>query len=172
MIGFVFAPSPRQVEPEYAAEICAGLTVRRVAVTKRPEQGLVDRIGAILRPDWLQADAEALARLVLPAGCAPLPVFRDGQHFPEMLPERLLYEGPISGQGRVADWDIAERLASRTQLFLAGGLNPGNVADAIRIVRPFGVDVSSGVEDAPGHKDVALIAGFIEAARRAARELE
>jgi phosphoribosylanthranilate isomerase len=79
----------------------------------------------------------------------------------------MLYEGARSGTGTAADWDQAARLARTTELILAGGLNARNVAIAIRAVRPFGVDVSSGVESAPGHKSPEKIADFVEAARAA-----
>ena len=85
------------------------------------------------------------------------------------LPPRLLFEGARSGTGRTADWSAAQALARRTQLVLAGGLNAGNVAAAIAAVRPFGVDVSSGVEEAPGVKSPAAIADFVQAVRAAAR---
>jgi phosphoribosylanthranilate isomerase len=72
----------------------------------------------------------------------------------------------------VADWQQAAALAKRTRLVLAGGLNPANVAEAIRIVRPYGVDVSSGVESRPGEKSPELIRQFISAARAAFKETE
>jgi phosphoribosylanthranilate isomerase len=86
---------------------------------------------------------------------------------PDPLPERLLFEGPVSGIGETADWSKAAALARRTQLILAGGLNPSNVADAIKRVKPFGVDVSSGVESSPGVKDAQKILDFVRAARAA-----
>jgi phosphoribosylanthranilate isomerase len=95
-------------------------------------------------------------------------VFRDGAALPVVLPSRLLFEGARSGAGEVADWSQAAALAGRAELVLGGGLTPGNVAEAIAAVRPFGVDVSSGVESAPGRKDPARILDFISAAREAA----
>jgi phosphoribosylanthranilate isomerase len=83
------------------------------------------------------------------------------------LPRRILFEGPVSGSGTPADWQAARALARHTQLVLAGGLTPANVAAAIAAVRPFGVDVSSGVETAPGHKSPALIGNFVAGARAA-----
>jgi phosphoribosylanthranilate isomerase len=69
----------------------------------------------------------------------------------------------------VADWDEARRIASGAEVVLAGGLDAHNVADAVRAVRPFGVDVSSGVESSRGVKDVVRIREFIRAARAAER---
>jgi phosphoribosylanthranilate isomerase len=73
----------------------------------------------------------------------------------------------VSGQGALSDWQAAQGLARRTQLVLAGGLNPANVAAAVSAVRPFGVDVSSGVEAAAGMKSPALIESFVLSARAA-----
>ena len=77
----------------------------------------------------------------------------------------------MSGSGQTTDWDAAAELARRCQLILAGGLNPLNVGVAMRQVRPFGVDVSSGVEDQPGVKSAEKIEKFVTAARMAALEL-
>ena len=80
---------------------------------------------------------------------------------------RLLFEGPVSGTGQASDWQEAAALATRTALVLAGGLHAGNVGEAIARVRPFGVDVSSGVEAAPGQKSPQKIFDFVKAARAA-----
>ncbi|MDY0267950.1 phosphoribosylanthranilate isomerase [Trichloromonas sp.] len=71
------------------------------------------------------------------------------------------------GTGKLGDWELAARLAVERSVILAGGLNPENVGEAIRRVRPYGVDVSSGVESAPGCKDPARVAAFIRNARAA-----
>lgn len=73
--------------------------------------------------------------------------------------------GEYGGTGLTADWSLARRLAERAPILLAGGLTSGNVAEAIRQVRPWGVDVASGVESQPGVKDARLVAEFIRAAR-------
>jgi phosphoribosylanthranilate isomerase len=115
----------------------------------------------------LQTDIEDLASLRIPNGLAVVPVVRAGRELPRELPTRMLFEGPVSGTGATTDWSAAEQLASRTQLILAGGLRPANVAAAIAAARPFGVDVSSGVEVAPGLKDPAKIHEFVRNARGA-----
>jgi phosphoribosylanthranilate isomerase len=165
-LGFVFAESPREVTPERALKLAAGVPkgVKRVAVLRHPPHELVKRVLDVFAPDWLQTDAEDLARLELPRGCAALPVYRDGRS-PESPPTRLLFEGAKSGSGRTADWEQARALASRTELILAGGLDAANVADAIRRVRPWGVDVSSGVEKRRGEKDPQLIQEFVARVR-------
>ena len=75
-------------------------------------------------------------------------------------------EGALGGTGHTFDWTLVERLARTRHLTLAGGLNPGNVERAVRALHPYCVDVASGVESAPGVKDHALVAAFVEAARR------
>lgn len=168
-IGFVFAPSVRRVTPERAAELAR--TVRRqvacVAVTLHPTQQEVDEIVRGFRPDLLQSDAGDFAGLRLPNRLACLPVVRSGEPERADYPPRLLFEGPRSGTGQVGDWAQAATLALRTRLVLAGGLGPANVAGAIRAVRPWGVDASSGLESRPGEKSAERIHGFVQAARAA-----
>ncbi len=171
-VGFVFhAGSPRNLELAAAGElqraVPAGL--ERVAVFLHPSQALVDAVLAAIAPDWLQADVADLERLRLPPGQRLLPVFRSGAATSVPLPARCLFESGRSGAGEQADWSAAALLARTTQLVLAGGLNPANVAQAVAAVRPFGVDVSSGVERERGVKDEPLIREFVRAAREAER---
>jgi len=169
-VGFVFhADSPRNLSVEEARELQHAVPtgIERVAVFLHPAQWLVDAIVEAIRPDRIQADAGDLAVLRLPKGQGVLPVVRGGAVLPEPLPQRLLIEGMRSGAGEKADWARAARVARRTELVLAGGLDAGNVARAVRVVRPFGVDVSSGVESVRGVKDLSRIREFIGAARAA-----
>lgn len=168
-IGFVFAESKRRVTPERAAELAqpARGRVRCVAVTKHPTQSDVDEILKTFRPDVFQTDWQDLQTLRLPRELAVLPVLRTGGGEPAPLPARVLFEGPVSGTGVPTDWPTAHAMARRTELILAGGLSPENVATAITEVRPFGVDVSSGVESSPGLKSPQKIASFVSAARAA-----
>lgn len=169
-IGFVFTDSPRQVTPEQAAHLAepARGKLRCVAVTRHPAQLLIEEILAVFAPDTLQTDTRDLARLRLPRALELLPVVREADNV-QAWPEKLLFEGAASGTGRLCDWSAAARIARRAQLVLAGGLHPGNVAAAIAQVRPFGVDVSSGVELRPGVKDPAAVARFATAARGAVK---
>jgi len=165
-IGFVFAPSVRQVTPEQAAALARPARGRAlcVAVTQHPSAALLQDVFTVFGPDVLQTDQPDFAGITLPAGVAAWPVLRATA---ASIPPRILFEGPRSGTGNVADWTAARALAARTELILAGGLSPANVAQAVAAVHPFGVDVSSGVEEAPGRKDPALIESFVSRAREA-----
>jgi phosphoribosylanthranilate isomerase len=172
-IGFVFAPSPRRLSPQRANELAAAARgrVRCVAVTRHPTQVALDEILAVLEPDILQTDAVDLQALRLPTALELLPVIRADAILPGALPARMVFEGPLSGTGVAVDWRAAHGLARRTQVVLAGGLTSGNIAAAIAAVRPFGVDVSSGVEERPGLKSPLAIMQFVTAARAAGESL-
>ena len=179
-VGFVFAPSKRQVTAAQAAQLAQGLPRRipRVAVMLHPTQSQLDEVWSTFRPDVVQTDVEDFETLRVPMGLAVMPVVRTGVGLKPDLRDpvgralarhkRILFEGPVSGIGHTSDWHGAAQLARSTQLVLAGGLNATNVADAIAAVRPFGVDVSSGVESSPGVKDPTRIHEFVRRARAAA----
>jgi phosphoribosylanthranilate isomerase len=169
-IGFVFARSQRQVSAARATELAQRSTsgVLKVAVMQHPTQSELDVVWSVFRPDLLQTDFEDLATLRIPAELRVLPVVRGKWEGPTKLPSRVLFEGAKSGTGLTSDWNAAALLARATQLVLAGGLDPSNVASAINAVRPHGVDVSSGVEAAPGIKDPDKIHEFVRRARAAA----
>ena len=179
-LGFVFAASKRQVSAAQAVQLAQGVPRRipRIAVMLHPTQSQLDEAWSVFRPDVLQTDVEDLATLRLPPGLTVMPVIR---HAVRLKPDpqfqvgpasaghkRILFEGPVSGVGSTSDWHSAAQLARTAQLVLAGGLNATNVGDAIAAVRPFGVDVSSGVEASPGIKDPAKIHEFVRRARAAA----
>jgi phosphoribosylanthranilate isomerase len=90
------------------------------------------------------------------------------------LPAAILLDARVPGQfggtGKTAPWKLLADFGTRVPLILAGGLTPENVAEAVRIVRPYGVDVASGVESSPGHKDPEKMKRFIENAREAAEK--
>lgn len=173
-LGFVFAESPRRVSVSRALELAGDLPaeVTRVAVMRHPSADEATAVLEGFRPDFLQTDHDDFRYIRLRGTCRPLPVFRDGEALPDRAPSLLLYEGPASGSGQVADWGAAARLARRSRLVLAGGLSVENVGEAIAAVRPYGVDVSYGVESAPGRKDPRRISAFIAAARAAAASIE
>jgi len=171
-IGFVFASSVREVTTQRANELAAPARrrVACVAVTRHPSPEVVAAIVSEFRPDILQTDIEDLDSLSLPKTLSVLPVVRPGPAGACLVPRRVLFEGPVSGSGQTTDWDEAAALASRMQVILAGGLSAQNVGAAVRQIRPFGVDVSSGVEERPGIKSTQKIAQFVAAARAAALE--
>ena len=170
-LGFVFADSVRQVSPERAVELTANLApeIARVAVMLHPSPAYWDTVRDVFKPTWLQTDVEDFASLDVPENIGCLPVYRDTAELdPENTdwPEHLLFEGKRSGQGELADWDRAAMIARCSCVLLAGGLTPENVTEAITRVHPWGVDVSSGVESAPGEKDTAKIQAFVRAAKQ------
>ena len=118
-------------------------------------------------PDLVQADHDSLPGV---EGVEFLPVYREGAARP---PDgaRFLYEGPVSGVGRRVDESAASDMARIGEMILAGGLDTDNVGDVVASVRPFGVDVSSGVESSPGVKSPELIESFVRAARAAEERL-
>ena len=167
-VGFVFAESVRQVTPEEATAAAKSTPagVQRVAVMRHPSNDEWQSVLAGFAPDVLQTDAEDFDKLDVPDRIARWPVIREGGvAATNPLPQIYIYEGARSGVGETVDWSRAAEVATNGQMILAGGLAVSNVATAIRTVRPFGVDVSSAVESAPGHKDDELIRQFIGAVR-------
>lgn len=166
-VGFVFhAPSPRNLLPGRAAALARRLPrgVTSVAVTLHPRQADVDRVLAEFRPDIWQSDAADFDSMRLPDGIECWRVLRCAE---AVAPGagRVLFDAAESGAGRRADWPAAAALARHNALILGGGLDAESVGAAIATVRPAGVDVSSGVESAPGVKEPARIRAFIRAAR-------
>jgi len=167
-VGFVFAESSRRVTPRHAATIAANVPqhIKRVAVMLHPSGDEWREVAQVFQPDVLQTDAADFASLDVAGDIERWPVFREGAaSMDEEMPKTFVYEGQKSGRGEKVDWTIAANLAKRGRMILAGGLSTGNVADAIATVAPYGVDVSSAVESAPGRKDAVKIKTFIDAAR-------
>ncbi len=166
-IGFVFARSPRRVSPELAFRLAQPVRGRIAccAVVRDTTQSQVDEILQVFRPDMIQVDVGELGGLKLPRTIEVLPVASTRLPAPAALPDALLLERPPADDG--AGWDEAaiRGLSRRTRLVLAGGLDAGNVATLVRACAPWGVDVSRGVEVAPGIKGHDLIRRFVKAAR-------
>lgn len=177
-MGFVFWPrSPRAAVPADVGAWTQGFSpaIRKVGVfVDTPLDGIrraVDEAGlgvvqlhGMGEPDWCD-DLDAQVWKVVHLDRAPLAPWR-GWPVDAFLVDSYSSTSP-GGTGTVADWSAAARFvsASPRPVVLAGGLTPENVADAIRTVAPWGVDVSSGVESAPGRKCIRRVGAFIEQCR-------
>ena len=178
-VGFVLARSPRRVSPRRAAELAARTpdVVQTVAVLRDPTRRRLHAAIMESGVDLIQAEPNDATADAIRGGSLDadrlLPVIHDGDDV--LLRVNGLRDVHLEGPGRGGrgvrpDWQRAAELARVTHLTLAGGLTPDNVAEAIRLVRPAAVDVSSGVESEPGVKDLYLIDAFVRAVRLAERE--
>ncbi|MCF6291546.1 MAG: phosphoribosylanthranilate isomerase [Desulfobacterales bacterium] len=177
-LGFIFADSPRRVEPDLARDIIRYLPP------------MVDAVGVFVDKDLREVEEIIqYCRLTMvqlhgaesPGYCRGLSIrvvksFRIGPH--STAADLAPYEGAVAGflldtyrqgvaggTGAVFDWDLVEKVAPPGPVILAGGLDPDNVAEAVHRVRPFAVDVNSGVEYAPGRKDHDLLNRFVALVR-------
>jgi phosphoribosylanthranilate isomerase len=186
MVGFVFfPPSPRHLDLAMARDLGRQAKGRasKVALTVDADDATLANIVEALQPDILQLHGkETVARLrdikqafglpvmkviavATSVDLAPLPGFAavaDRILFDARAPKEATRPG---GLGAVFDWHVLEKLDLRLPFMVSGGLDAGNVAEAVRVTRAGGVDVSSGVERAPGVKDPDMIRSFIRAAR-------
>jgi len=182
-LGFVFWPrSPRYVDPEQARSILGALPpfITTVGVfvdqTARLINGVSARVGLSavqLHGDEPVAMVDDIERPVIKALAMSDELDADdADAWPERVRLLLDVHDPVQrgGTGRTIDWGRAAGLAKRRPVLLAGGLRPENVADAVRTVRPYGIDVSSGVESAPGVKDRALLSALFRAITEAGPE--
>lgn len=175
-VGFVFAQSPRQIDIARATRIAATIPpfITRVAVFRHPDPHEVLDVISALRPDLVQTELDARLVEALLGRIRLLPVVHDGPYLERDVSYVLGAVGdstPVlleaagrGGRGIAPDYGRAAALARRLPLVLAGGLRPDNVAAAIATVRPFAVDVSSGIESSPGAKNPDLVARFVAAA--------
>ena len=178
-VGFVFAPSPRQVTALAVYDIVRRLPpeVLTVGVFRNESPGRVvdiaNRSGVKAvqlhgneRPEEAIEIARSIRRVykAFPAGS---PLVQRAREYPS---DMVLVDSAQPGSGEVFDWTMVEDVPKGLKVILAGGLTPDNVAHAIEVVDPWGVDVSSGVESSPGRKDPRKVRAFITAARAAAPE--
>jgi phosphoribosylanthranilate isomerase len=189
MVGFVFfEPSPRHISFEAARLLGERVRGRaqKVALTVDADDAWFDAIMQSLRPDMLQLHGEETAarvtalkqRFGLPAMKAVPIAQKDDLALAAnyiAVADRILFDARApkdatrpGGLGKAFDWRLLKNLALGVPFMLSGGLDAGNVAEALRVTRAPGVDVSSGVERAPGEKDPGKIRAFIRAARKAA----
>ena len=181
-VGFIFAPSARQVAPQKVADIVKRLPVDITTVgvfRDEAAQRVVDivhqtglraaQLHGFESPNesrWIRQRVRTVIK-VFPAGDPRL------DHADDWGADVVMVDSPSGGgSGEVFDWSLAEGAPAHRRLLLAGGLSPTNVADAIRQVRPWGVDVATGVEASPGHKDARRLKAFIDAAKAAGHEIE
>ena len=186
MVGFVFfPPSPRHLSLEKARELgkqAKGRAVK-VALSVDADDATLANIVEVLQPDILQLHGkETVARVrdikqkfalqVMKALAVETPA--DLAHLPgyAAVADRILFDARApkqatrpGGLGAVFDWHVLENLDLKLPFMVSGGLNAGNVAEAVRVTRAGGVDVSSGVESTLGIKDPDMIRAFIRAAR-------
>ena len=137
-IGFVFAESVRRISAQDARDLALDIPshVQKVAVMQHPSNEEWRAVCDTFVPDVLQTDIQDLDALDVPAHVSTWPVVREGfDAVNDVLPETFVYEAVTSGVGATVDWSLAQIVASRGRMILAGGLNPANVAAAIR-VRP------------------------------------
>lgn len=173
-VGFVFAPSPRQVSPQVVYDITRRLPPEIMTVGVFRDD-LPDRIFDVVARSGVKAvqlhgreSASTVAavsegvRWVIKAVSAGSREARIANQYGTDL---ILVDAPQPGSGRVFDWRLIDEIPSGLRLILAGGLTVDNVVPAIEYVKPWGVDVSSGVESEPGKKDALKLRRFIANAR-------
>ncbi|MGH8989342.1 MAG: phosphoribosylanthranilate isomerase [Acidimicrobiales bacterium] len=176
-LGFVLAPSPRQIAPSLAGDVVKRiphgvLTVgvfrdeapmRVVEIANTVGFGAVQLHGheTVEQCLWIRERVACTIR-AFTAGDRAI------SRFLEFGADFLLIDGQSPGSGQVFDWRLAEGVVDPGRMFVSGGLTPENVGDAISALRPRGVDVSSGVESAPGAKDPQKLRAFVRNARAAA----
>ena len=175
-LGFVFAPSKRQVSASLVADIVKRVPpeIATVGVFRdHPPERVVETINATRLVGAQLHGSESpeqvawirrRVRLVIKGMVAGGPAV---PHADKYKADVLLLDATDPGSGQVFDWRLTDDVPAGVRLMLAGGLTPDNVADAVAQARPWGVDVSTGVESAPGRKDPRLLRSFIAAAKAA-----
>ncbi len=191
MVGLVFfAASPRNVTPRDAEKLAARARgkAKVVALSVDADDQLIDTIEASIAPDLHQLHGGETATRVSALRARTnkqimkaIPVAASSDLAPlssyEAVADWILFDAKApkdatrpGGHGQTFDWQLLKNVKREKPVMLSGGINPGNVAQAIETVRPDAVDVSSGVESAPGVKDREKIFAFVRAARSAAME--
>lgn len=180
-VGFVFAPSPRQIAVQKVYDITRRLPPEVLTVgvfrDEHPRRvvEMVHQAGlkaAQLHGHESAAAVAEVSRHVRTVIKSVVAGSVDASRADQFATPVVLLDAPAPGSGEVFDWRLAGEVPGGVNLILAGGLTPDNVAAGIALVEPWGVDVSSGVESSPGQKDPVLLRRFIENARGAFALLE
>jgi phosphoribosylanthranilate isomerase len=180
-IGFVLAPSPRQVAPQKVADIVKRLPREGVLTVGVFRDEAPRRVVDIVYAAGLQVaqlhgrESTEETRWVRQRVPMVIKAFPAGDvrvsRAADYGADAVLLDAPNPGSGQLFDWELAGDLPEGQRLLIAGGLDAGNVGHAIARMKPWGVDVTSGVERAPGQKDPMKLKAFVEAAKRAEAEL-
>lgn len=180
-VGFVMAPSPRQIAPTRVRDIAARIPAETLTVGVFRNEAK-ERVVEIANTTGVRAvqlhgnespgDVAWVAQRVPNVIKAVAAGTEQAARAAEFGVGTILVDAPTPGSGDVFDWSLADTMPIGIRLVLAGGLTPSNVADAVATVRPWGVDASSGVEREPGRKDPTAMRRFIQNAKAAGAELE
>jgi phosphoribosylanthranilate isomerase len=179
-VGFIFAPSTRQVAPAVVRDIVRRLPSEILTVGVFRDEA-PERVVEIVHQTGLRAaqlhgheSVEQLQRVkervpyVFKAFAAGDRAVRKARQYGAAA---ILVDNPTPGSGQVFDWSLAEDVPGGLRLVLAGGLGADNVAEAIATVKPWGVDACSALESSPGHKDARKVHAFVAAAKEAGERL-
>jgi phosphoribosylanthranilate isomerase len=180
-VGFIFAPSPRQITPQVTERILHRLPREILTVGVFRDES-AKRVVEITNSIGLKAvqlhGSESAADTRYVAERVPLTIKAFPAGHPDIArsnefgAQAVLVDGKSPGSGEVFEWRLAEGVVDPSRLIVSGGLHSGNVGDAISHLSPYGVDVCSGVEQKPGTKDPQKMREFVAAARRAASVIE
>lgn len=190
-LGFIFVPgSPRYIDPKRAAKIIAAVQwaggkgtrhdgrpieshpLHCVGVFRNASAEEIRRVSSIAGNEYVQLHGDEPDEVVRELGKPAIRSVAVGENIPVVATsaEWLLFDTHDAqqggGTGRAFDWSLMTRVPRSKRFFLAGGLTPDNVAEAVRVVRPDGVDVSTGVESAPGVKDPNKLRKFFDQVRQ------
>ena len=177
-LGFIFAPSPRRITPGKAADIIAHVpaAVEKIGVFVDEDAAEVIRVARRCgltglqfhgseTPDYCAGFALRVIKAVRVMNAGSL---REIERYPSASILLDTYRPRLAGgTGETFPWELAKGVRENKRVILSGGLNPGNVGEAVRFLRPGGVDACSGVEATPGEKDPGKMRGFVERARKA-----
>ena len=180
-LGFIFAPSPRQVTAKQAREIIDSLPpfVNKVGVFLNHPREVVAQMALYCGLDTIQLHGEESPQDCQHLGAKVVKAFRVKDQ--DSLRDLPLYQvsaflldtylpGQPGGTGKTFNWELAKAAKKHGPIILAGGLNPENIREAIQRIKPYGVDISSGVEERPGKKDWQKLVKLVKEIRREENE--